>query len=82
MRVWARWLTAAVSERPFDRSLFTATAAPFCKRARVEQLAGDTTSASAALAEAETMAAELQPGPDSELGQELSKARAALGASF
>jgi predicted ATPase/serine/threonine protein kinase/Tfp pilus assembly protein PilF len=49
-----------------------------CRRARVEQLAGDASAASAALAEAETIAAELEVGPDSELGQELSKARTAL----
>jgi hypothetical protein len=78
MRVWARWLTAAVSERPFDRSLFTATAAPFCKSARVEQLAGDANAASAALAEAETIAEETQAGPDTELGKELTKARIGL----
>jgi predicted ATPase/serine/threonine protein kinase/tetratricopeptide (TPR) repeat protein len=49
-----------------------------CKRARVEHLAGETTAASAALAEAETIAAEVEAGADSELGQELTKARTAL----
>jgi predicted ATPase/class 3 adenylate cyclase/Tfp pilus assembly protein PilF len=52
-----------------------------CKRARVEHLAGDASAACAALAEAETIAADLQPGPDSDLGQELVKTRAALAAS-
>jgi tetratricopeptide (TPR) repeat protein len=49
-----------------------------CKRARVEQLAGDATAGSAALAEADTIAEEMQTGPDSDLGQELTKARTAL----
>ena len=49
-----------------------------CGRARVEQLAGDTAAASAALAEAETIAEEIQVGPDSNLGQELTKTRTAL----
>jgi tetratricopeptide (TPR) repeat protein len=49
-----------------------------CKRARVEQLAGDTASASAALTEAETIAVEVKAGPESDLGQELSKARSVL----
>jgi hypothetical protein len=48
------------------------------KRARVEHLAGDTSAAAAALVEAETIAKKIKAGPDSELGQELSKARAAL----
>ena len=49
-----------------------------CKSARVEQLAGDTSAASTALAEAETIAETTEAGPDSDLGQELSKARTAL----
>jgi tetratricopeptide (TPR) repeat protein len=49
-----------------------------CVRAQVEQLAGDTGAASAALAEAETIAEEIRAGADSDLSQELTKARTAL----
>jgi predicted ATPase/serine/threonine protein kinase len=49
-----------------------------CKRARVEQRAGDTDAAAAALAEAETIATEVGASTDSDLGQEIAKARAAL----
>jgi Tfp pilus assembly protein PilF len=49
-----------------------------CKRAQIEQLTGDTAAASTALAEAETIAADLKVGPESGLGQELAKARTAF----
>jgi predicted ATPase/class 3 adenylate cyclase/Tfp pilus assembly protein PilF len=51
-----------------------------CKKARVEYLAGDPAAAASALAEAESIAAELRGDPDSELGQALAATRAALSA--
>ena len=51
-----------------------------CARAQVEQLAGDAAAAAAALSEAETIAADIKAGPDSELRQDLTKARTALAA--
>ena len=45
---------------------------------RVEKLAGDTGAAAAALAEAEIIAEEIKAGSDTDLGQELTKARTAL----
>jgi predicted ATPase/tetratricopeptide (TPR) repeat protein len=49
-----------------------------CKRARIEQSAGDFAAATRALTEAESIAEEIKPGPDSDLGQEVIKARKAL----
>ena len=48
------------------------------KRARVELLAGERAAASAALAEAEAIVEKLQVAGDSEVGQEISRAREAL----
>jgi serine/threonine protein kinase/predicted ATPase len=53
-----------------------------CRRGSVESMAGDAASASAALAEAEAIASEIQAGPKSELRRELSQLREQLaGAS-
>jgi tetratricopeptide (TPR) repeat protein len=51
-----------------------------CHKARVEHLAGDPGAAAAALAEAEAVAAELDVGPDSDLGTAIAKTRAAISA--
>ncbi len=48
------------------------------KRARVEHLAGDPGAASAAFAEAEAIAEELEAAPSSDLGLVLATAREAL----
>ena len=48
------------------------------KRVRVEQLAGDRAAADAALAEAETLAENLEAAPDSDLGEALATARELL----
>ncbi len=50
-----------------------------CKKAQIEHLAGDSDVAASALAEAETIAAEMNVTADSELGQALATARSALG---
>jgi len=50
-----------------------------CKKARVEHLAGNPHVAASTLAEAETIAAELEAGIDSELGKAITGARAATG---
>ncbi len=49
-----------------------------CKKARVEHLAGDPDAASTALAEAESIVAELEVTPNSELSTALAEARNAL----
>ena len=49
-----------------------------CKRARVEHLAGDPAAAATALAEAESIADDLDMDPDTELGQAIAEARSAL----
>ena len=49
-----------------------------CKKARVEHLADDPAAAASALAEAESIATELDASPDSEFGKLLAEARTAL----
>ena len=53
------------------------TALP-CARVETEHLAGDRDAACAALAEAESLAAEVGVGPDSEAGRALARVRALL----
>ena len=50
-----------------------------CKKARVEHLAGDPSASATALAEAESIDAELAAGPDSDLGRALADAREIIG---
>jgi hypothetical protein len=49
-----------------------------CKRGEVERLAGDLAAARAALDEAASIAARIEAGPDSELGQALAALTDAL----
>jgi predicted ATPase/Flp pilus assembly protein TadD len=49
-----------------------------CKRAKIEHLAGDPAESEGAIAEAESIARQLDAGPDSELGQVLADARAVM----
>jgi tetratricopeptide (TPR) repeat protein len=51
-----------------------------CKRARVEMMADESEAAQTALAEAEAIAKDIGAAPDSDLGQALAEARAALSA--
>jgi predicted ATPase len=50
-----------------------------CKKSQVESLAGDSTAAASALAEAEAIATEVMADPGSELGVALAEARVAQG---
>ena len=86
-RLYARQSNFVEARRCLESSEALLRAAPdpdslgitLCSRAESEHLAGDSATAAAALAEAGAIAAKIEAGQDSELGQALARAQRVIG---